>query len=658
MQKEITQDKIRNFCIVAHIDHGKSTLADRMIEKTGLLTSREMQDQVLDNMELERERGITIKSQAVRLVYTARDGEEYIFNLIDTPGHVDFNYEVSRSLAACDGAILVVDATQGIQAQTLANVYLALEHNLDVFPVINKIDLPSAEPEKVREEIEDVIGLDASEAPLISAKQGIGVEDVLEAVIKNIPAPDGDPDAPLKALIFDSLYDSYKGVIVFCRLRDGRLKRGTKVKMMATGAVAEVVEVGYFGPGQFIPCDELSAGMVGYFTASIKNIRDARVGDTVTESTNPCAEPLPGYKKAQPMVYCGLYPSETPRYPDLRDALEKLQLNDASLFFEPETSLALGFGFRCGFLGLLHMEVILERLEREYDLDLISTAPGVVYKVYKTDGTMMELTNPSNLPEPTAIERMEEPIVNAEIMVTTEFIGPIMQLCQERRGRYISTDYIETTRAVLKYELPLNEIIYDFFDALKSRSRGYASFDYELKGYEESKLVKMDILVNKEPVDALSFIVHADGAYERGRKMCEKLKDEIPRQLFDVPIQAAVGGRVIARETVRQMRKDVLAKCYGGDISRKKKLLEKQKEGKKRMQTVGSVEIPKEAFMNVLKLTEGGQEAYADCRQRGDPQGSLHECPQAGYPVMILRHFGQALRSGSSVPVSQGQFLR
>ena len=586
MQKEITQDKIRNFCIVAHIDHGKSTLADRMIEKTGLLTSREMQDQVLDNMELERERGITIKSQAVRLVYNARDGQEYIFNLIDTPGHVDFNYEVSRSLAACDGAILVVDATQGIQAQTLANVYLALEHNLDVFPVINKIDLPSAQPEVVREEIEDVIGLDASDAPLISAKQGLGVEDVLEAVIRNIPAPDGDPDAPLKALIFDSLYDSYKGVIVFCRIRDGRLRRGTKVKMMATGASAEVVEVGYFGPGQFIPCEELSAGMVGYFTASIKNIRDARVGDTVTESERPCAEALPGYKKAQPMVYCGLYPAETPRYPDLRDALEKLQLNDASLFFEPETSLALGFGFRCGFLGLLHMEVILERLEREYDLDLISTAPGVVYKVYKTDGTMIELTNPSNLPEPSSIDRMEEPIVNAEIMVTTEFIGPIMQLCQERRGRYISTDYIETTRAVLKYELPLNEIIYDFFDALKSRSRGYASFDYELKGYEESKLVKMDILVNKEPVDALSFIVHADGAYERGRKMCEKLKDEIPRQLFDV----------------RQMRKDVLAKCYGGDISRKKKLLEKQKEGKKRMQTVGNVEIPKEAFMNVLKL--------------------------------------------------------
>ena len=602
MQKEITQDRIRNFCIVAHIDHGKSTLADRMIEKTGLLTSREMQDQVLDNMELERERGITIKSQAVRLVYNAKDGQEYIFNLIDTPGHVDFNYEVSRSLAACDGAILVVDATQGIQAQTLANVYLALEHNLDVFPVINKIDLPSAQPEVVREEIEDVIGRDASDAPLISAKQGLGVEDVLEAVITNIPAPDGDPEAPLKALIFDSLYDSYRGVIVFCRLRDGRIRRGMKVKMMASGASAEVVEVGYFGPGQFIPCDELSAGMVGYFTASIKNIRDARVGDTVTESARPCDEALPGYKGAQPMVYCGLYPSETPRYPDLRDALEKLQLNDASLFFEPETSLALGFGFRCGFLGLLHMEVILERLEREYDLDLISTAPGVVYKVYKTDGTMIELTNPSNLPEPSAILKMEEPIVNAEIMVTTEFIGPIMQLCQERRGRYIGTDYIETTRAVLKYELPLNEIIYDFFDALKSRSRGYASFDYELKGYEESKLVKMDILVNKEPVDALSFIVHADGAYDRGRKMCEKLKDEIPRQLFDVPIQAAVGGRVIARETVRQMRKDVLAKCYGGDISRKKKLLEKQKEGKKRMQTVGSVEIPKEAFMNVLKL--------------------------------------------------------
>ncbi len=602
---ENIQDRIRNFCIVAHIDHGKSTLADRMIEKTGLLTNREMQDQVLDNMDLERERGITIKSQAVRLIYNARDGKEYIFNLIDTPGHVDFNYEVNRSLAACDGAILVVDATQGIQAQTLANVYLALEQDLEVFPVINKIDLPSAMPEEVKTEIEDVIGIEAEDAPLISAKQGIGIEEVLEAVVEKIPAPDGDPEGPLKALIFDSLYDSYKGVIVFCRIRDGQIRKGTKVRMMATGAVAEVVEVGYFGAGQFIPCEELSAGMVGYFTASIKNIWDARVGDTVTEDQRPCDEALPGYKKAQPMVYCGLYPADAARYPDLRDALEKLQLNDASLFFEPETSLALGFGFRCGFLGLLHMEVILERLEREYDLDLISTAPGVVYKVYKTDGTMIELTNPSNLPDVTQIERMEEPIVSAEIMVTTEFIGSIMQLCQERRGRYISTEYIEQTRAVLHYELPLNEIIYDFFDALKSRSRGYASFDYELKDYEESTLVRMDILVNKEPVDALSFIVHTSNAYDRGRRMCERLKDEIPRQLFDVPIQAAVGGRIIARETVRQLRKDVLAKCYGGDISRKKKLLEKQKEGKKRMQIVGNVEIPKEAFMNVLKLDSG-----------------------------------------------------
>lgn len=599
------QSHIRNFCIVAHIDHGKSTLADRMIEKTGLLTSREMQNQVLDNMDLERERGITIKSQAVRLIYHAKDGQEYTFNLIDTPGHVDFNYEVSRSLAACDGAILVVDATQGIQAQTLANVYLALEHDLDVFPVINKIDLPSARPEEVREEIEDVIGLDASDAPLISAKNGIGIDEVLEAVVEKIPAPDGDPEAPLKALIFDSLYDSYRGVIVFCRIRDGKIRRGMKIKMMASGASEEVVEVGYFGPGQFIPCDELSAGMVGYFTASIKNIGAARVGDTVTEADNPCAEALPGYKKAQPMVFCGLYPADSQRYPDLRDALEKLQLNDAALFYEPETSLALGFGFRCGFLGLLHLEVVLERLEREYDLDLISTAPGVVYKVYKTDGTMIELTNPSNLPDPSEIDHMEEPIVSAEIMVTTEYIGPIMQLCQERRGVYVSTDYIEPTRAVLKYDLPLNEIIYDFFDALKSRSRGYASFDYELKGYKTSKLVRMDILVNKEPVDALSFIVHADGAYERGRKICEKLKEEIPRQLFEVPIQAAVGGRVIARETIKALRKDVLAKCYGGDVSRKKKLLEKQKEGKKRMQLVGNVEIPKEAFMNVLKLDSG-----------------------------------------------------
>ncbi len=601
MTKE-QQNHIRNFCIVAHIDHGKSTLADRMIEKTGLLTSREMQNQVLDNMDLERERGITIKSQAVRLIYNAKDGEEYIFNLIDTPGHVDFNYEVSRSLAACDGAILVVDATQGIEAQTLANVYLALDHDLDVFPVINKIDLPSAQPDAVRQEIEDVIGLEAEDAPLISAKMGTGIEDVLEAVVHKIPAPDGDAEAPLKALIFDSLYDSYKGVIVFCRVRDGVIRKGQRVRMMATGATEEVVEVGYFGPGRFIPCEELSAGMVGYFTASIKNIQETRVGDTVTDADNPCSEALPGYKKAQPMVYCGLYPADAAKYTDLREALEKLQLNDASLFFEPETSIALGFGFRCGFLGLLHMEVIQERLEREYGLDLIATAPGVIYKVYKTDGTMVELTNPSNLPDPSQIEHMEEPIVNAEVMVTTDYIGPIMQLCQERRGRYISTEYIEKTRAILKYELPLNEIIYDFFDALKSRSKGYASFDYELKGYETSELVKLDILVNREEVDALSFIVHAQGAYERGRKMCEKLKEEIPRQLFEIPIQAAVGGRIIARETVKAVRKDVLAKCYGGDISRKKKLLEKQKEGKKRMQMVGSVEIPKEAFMNVLKL--------------------------------------------------------
>ncbi len=596
------QDKIRNFCIVAHIDHGKSTLADRMIEMTGVLTEREMKEQVLDNIDVERERGITIKSQAVRLVYQAEDGEEYIFNLIDTPGHVDFNYEVSRSLAACDGAILVVDATQGIQAQTLANVYLAMEHNLDVFPVINKVDLPSARPEEVKQEIEDVIGIEAMDAPEISAKNGLNVKEVLENVVKKIPAPSGDASAPLQALIFDSLYDSYRGVIVFVRVRDGVIRKGTKVRFMASGALEEVVEVGYFGPGRFIPCEELSAGMVGYFTASIKNIRDARVGDTVTEAERPCKEALPGYKKAQSMVFAGLYPQDTSKYPDLKDALEKFQLSDASLSYEPESSLALGFGFRCGFLGLLHMEVVLERLEREYDLDIISTAPGVVYRIFKTDGTMIELTNPANLPDPSEIEHMEEPIVSAEIMVTTEYLGAIMQLCQERRGVYLATDYIETTRAVLKYELPLNEIIYDFFDALKSKSRGYASFDYELKGYVPSKLVKLDILVNKEPVDALSFIVHEDGAYERGRRMCEKLKDEIPRQMFEVPIQAAVGGRIIARETVRAYRKDVLAKCYGGDITRKKKLLEKQKEGKKRMQMVGNVEIPKEAFMNVLKL--------------------------------------------------------
>ena len=600
----IDQSKIRNFCIIAHIDHGKSTLADRIIEKTGTLTEREMQSQVLDNMDLERERGITIKSQAVRIVYKASDGEEYIFNLIDTPGHVDFNYEVSRSLAACDGAILVVDAAQGIEAQTLANVYLALDHDLDVLPVINKIDLPSAEPDRVVSEIEDVIGIEAHDAPRISAKTGLNIEEVLEQIVTKIPAPNGDVNAPLKALIFDSVYDAYKGVIVFCRVLDGRVKKGTQIRMMATGFTTEVVEVGYFGAGQFIPCDELTAGMVGYITASIKNLGDTRVGDTVTDNERPCAEALPGYKKVQPMVYCGLYPADGARYGDLRDALEKLQLNDASLFFEPETSIALGFGFRCGFLGLLHLEIIQERLEREYNLDLVTTAPGVIYKVYKTNGDMIELTNPSNLPDPSEIEYMEEPMVNAEIMVTTEFIGAIMDLCQERRGQYIGMEYMEETRALLKYKLPLNEIIYDFFDALKSRSRGYASLDYELCGYERSELVKLDILVNKEEVDALSFIVHADTAYERGRKMCEKLKEEIPRQLFEIPIQAAIGSKVIARETVRAMRKDVLAKCYGGDISRKKKLLEKQKEGKKRMRQVGNVEIPQKAFMSVLKLDD------------------------------------------------------
>ena len=600
----IDQSKIRNFCIIALIDHGKSTLADRIIEMTGLLTSREMQAQVLDNMDLERERGITIKSQAVRTVYKAKDGQEYIFNLIDTPGHVDFNYEVSRSLAACDGAILVVDAAQGIEAQTLANVYLALDHDLEVIPVLNKIDLPSADPERVAAEIEDVIGLEASDAPRISAKTGLNVEAVLEEIVQKIPAPAGDPEAPLQALIFDSLYDSYKGVIVFCRVKNGTIKKGTRMKMMATGAAAEVVEVGYFGAGQFIPCEELSAGMVGYVTASIKNVQDTRVGDTITDLDNPCAEPLPGYKKVTPMVYCGLYPADGAKYPDLRDALEKLQLNDAALYFEPETSVALGFGFRCGFLGLLHLDIIQERLEREYNLDLVTTAPGVVYRVHKTNGEMIELTNPSNLPDPSEIAYMEEPIVSAEIMVTTEFVGAIMTLCQERRGVYLGMEYIEASRALLKYELPLNEIIYDFFDALKSRSRGYASFDYELKGYEESKLVKLDILVNREEVDALSFIVFEGSAYERGRKMCEKLKDEIPRHLFEIPIQAAVGGKIIARETVKAMRKDVLAKCYGGDISRKRKLLEKQKEGKKRMRQVGNVEIPQKAFMSVLKLDE------------------------------------------------------
>ena len=597
--EKIQQDRIRNFCIIAHIDHGKSTLADRIIEMTGTLTEREMQAQVLDNMDIERERGITIKSQTVRIVYKAKDGQEYIFNLIDTPGHVDFNYEVSRALAACDGAILVVDATQGIQAQTLANTYLALDHDLEIIPVINKVDLPSADPELVAHEIEDVIGLEAMDAPQISAKTGLNVEEVLEAVVHRLPAPKGNPENPLQALVFDSLYDSYRGVIIFMRVKEGRIKKGTPIRFMATGAEFTVTEVGTFAPGQFIPGEELSAGMVGYLTASIKNIRDARVGDTVTTVENPAKEALPGYKKVLSMVYCGIYPSDSQKYPDLRDALEKLQLNDA-----PETSAALGFGFRCGFLGLLHLDVVQERLEREYDLDLVTTAPSVIYHVYKTDGSMIELTNPSNLPDPAEILRMEEPIVEAEVMVTSEFVGAIMTLCQERRGVYKSTEYIDKTRALLKYDLPLNEIIYDFFDALKSRSKGYASFDYTLKGYQEGKMVKLDILVNKQQIDALSFIVHADSAYERGKKMCEKLKNEIPRQLFEIPIQAAIGGHIVARETIKALRKDVLAKCYGGDVSRKKKLLEKQKEGKKRMRQFGNVEIPQSAFMSVLKLDE------------------------------------------------------
>jgi len=602
---EINTKNIRNFCIIAHIDHGKSTLADRIIEATGTLTKREMQDQILDNMELERERGITIRSQAVRVVYKAKNGEEYIFNLIDTPGHVDFNYEVSRSLAACEGAILVVDASQGVEAQTLANVYLALEHDLTVVPVINKIDLPSADPDRVKEEIEDIVGIEAHDAPLISAKNGLNIEDVLEAIVEKIPAPPGRPENPLKALIFNSLYDAYKGVIVFARLMEGTVKKGTKIKMFQSSAVEEVVEVGTFGAGQFIPCEELTAGMVGYITASIKDLRLTNVGDTITDKDNPCDTPLPGYKKVLPMVYCGLYPADGAHYADLRDALEKLQLNDAALQFEPETSIALGFGFRCGFLGLLHLDVVQERLERDYDIDLVATAPSVVYKIHKTDGTVIDITNPSNLPDPSEIDYMEEPIVKAEIMVTTEYLGSIMKLCQERRGVNNGMDYIEETRVVLKYDLPLNEIIYDFFDALKSRSRGYASFDYEFKGYQKAELVKLDILINKESVDALSFIIVKEGAYERAKKMCEKLKNEIPRQLFEVPIQAAIGSKVIARETVRAMRKDVLAKCYGGDISRKRKLLEKQKEGKKRMREVGNVEIPQKAFMSVLKLDSG-----------------------------------------------------
>lgn len=598
------QSRIRNFSIVAHIDHGKSTLADRLIQRSGLLTEREMQAQVLDNMDLERERGITIKAQAVRLIYKAEDGQEYTLNLIDTPGHVDFNYEVSRSLAACDGAILVVDAAQGVEAQTLANVYLALDNDLEVVPVINKIDLPSADPDRVKAEIEDVIGLDAEDAPLISAKADINIDQVFKKIIEDIPAPEGDENAPLKALIFDSFYDSYKGVIVFMRVFDGTVKKGDRVCFMATNKEFDVVEVGAFGAGQFIPTEKLQAGDVGYLTASIKNVRDTHTGDTVTLANNPVKEALPGYKKVNSMVYCGIFPADGSRYQDLRDALEKLQLNDAALNFEAETSVALGFGFRCGFLGLLHLEIIQERLEREYNLDLVTTAPSVIYKVYLTDGTHFDLSNPSDLPDPSTIVKMEEPIVKAEIILPTEYIGTIMELCQQRRGEYLGMEYIESTRAVLNYKLPLNEIIYDFFDVLKSRSRGYASFDYELIGYRESKLVKLDMLVNREVVDALSFIVHEDSAAEKGRKMAEKLKKEIPRHQFEIPIQAAIGNKVIARETISAYRKDVLAKCYGGDISRKKKLLEKQKEGKKRMRQVGSVEVPQAAFMSVLKLDD------------------------------------------------------
>ena len=598
------QSRIRNFCIVAHIDHGKSTLADRLIQATGLLTEREMQNQVLDNMELERERGITIKAQAVRLIYKANDGEEYIFNLIDTPGHVDFNYEVSRSLAACEGAVLVVDAAQGIEAQTLANVYLAIDNNLEIMPVINKIDLPSANPQLVIKDIEDVIGIPAEDAPLISAKNGINIDAVLEKIVQDIPAPSGDENAPLKALIFDSIYDQYKGVIVIMRIFDGSIKKGTKVKMMATGKEFDVVEVGVFGAGRFIPCEELKAGDVGYMTASIKNVADTRVGDTVTDSENPTAEALPGYKKVNPMVYCGVFPADSAKYTDLREALEKLQLNDASLFFEPETSVALGFGFRCGFLGLLHLEIVQERLEREFNLDLVTTAPSVIYKVYLTDGTMIELSNPSNMPDPARIEKMEGPVVRAEIILPKDYVGAIMELCQQRRGEYISMEYMDENRVTLLYHIPLNEIIYDFFDVLKSRSRGYASFDYSLIGYQEATLTKLDILVNREVVDALSFIVHSSVAVERGRKICEKLKKEIPRQLFEIPIQAAIGAKIVARETVSAMRKDVLAKCYGGDISRKRKLLEKQKEGKKRMRQIGNVVVPQAAFMSVLKLEE------------------------------------------------------
>ncbi|MCI8602152.1 MAG: elongation factor 4 [Oscillospiraceae bacterium] len=595
-------DHIRNFCIIAHIDHGKSTLADRILELTSTVSAREMEEQLLDDMELERERGITIKARAVNLSYTADNGEEYRFNLIDTPGHVDFNYEVSRSLAACEGAVLVVDASQGIEAQTLANTYLAVDHNLEVLPVVNKIDLPSADPERVCHEIEDVIGIPALDAPRVSAKAGLNIREVLERVVSEVPPPTGDPDGPLQALIFDSVYDSYKGVIVYVRVKEGRVSPGSRIRMMASGAEFDVVELGHMGAKGLLPASELSAGDVGYIAASIKNIADTRVGDTVTLAANPAESPLPGYQKINPMVFCGIYPADGAKYPDLREALEKLQLNDAALSFEPETSIALGFGFRCGFLGLLHMEIIEERLEREFNLDLITTAPSVIYRITRTDGTVQYIDNPTNYPDPALIQMAEEPMVKANILTPTEFVGNIMELCQDRRGVFIDMTYLEETRVEMHYELPLNEIVYDFFDALKSRTRGYASFDYELKGYQASKLVKLDILLNGDIVDALSFIVHEEKAYPRGRKIAENLKENIPRQLFEVPIQAAIGGKVIARETVKALRKDVLAKCYGGDITRKKKLLEKQKEGKKRMRQLGTVEVPTEAFMAVLKL--------------------------------------------------------
>ena len=600
----ISREHTRNFCIIAHIDHGKSTLADRILEKTRAVALRDMEDQLLDSMDLERERGITIKAHAVTMTYHADDGEDYEFNLIDTPGHVDFNYEVSRSLAACEGALLVVDASQGIEAQTLANTYLAVEHGLEIVPVINKIDLPSANPEAVQREIEDVIGIDASYAPFISAKNGIHIEAVLEAIVQHIPAPAGDDEKPLQALIFDSYYDSYRGVIVYIRVKEGVIRPGDSIRMMATGATFDVVEVGHMRPGRLDPCDGLCAGEVGYIAASIKTVSEARVGDTVTLADRPAAAPLPGYRKVNPMVFCGIFPADGAHYTDLREALERLQLNDASLTFEPESSVALGFGFRCGFLGLLHMEIIQERLEREYDLDLITTAPSVIYRITKTDGTVMEIDNPTNFPDPGTIRSAEEPIANAHIFAPNDYVGNIMELCQQRRGVFKDMKYLDQTRVDIHYELPLNEIVYDFFDALKSRTKGYASFDYELLGYRPSSLVKLDILLNGEVVDALSFIVFADGAYSRGRRLCEKLKENIPRQLFEVPIQAAIGGKIIARETVRALRKDVLAKCYGGDITRKKKLLEKQKEGKKRMRKLGSVEVPQEAFIAVLKLDE------------------------------------------------------